>query len=71
MSQTLKSVKKKWKDKRFAAGVDREHVIQVTADFSLVCFDGQLDLWDHVSNVLLAMQAQADVLDLDGRLATV
>ncbi len=68
---TLKSVKKKWKDKRFAAGVEREHVIQVTADFSLVCFEGQLDLWDHVSNVLAAMQAHADVLDLDGRLATV
>ena len=67
----LKSVKKKWKDKRFAAGVDREHVIQVTADFSLVCFDGQLDLWDHVANVLEAMKAQADVLDLDGRLAAV
>ncbi len=65
----LKSVKKKWKDKRFAAGVDREHVIQVTADFSLVCFDGQLDLWDHVNNVLEAMQGQAEVLQLDGRLA--
>lgn len=67
----LKSVKKKWKDKRFAAGVDREHVIAVTADFSLVCFDGKLDLWDHVNNVLEAMKVHADVLDLDGRLATV
>ena len=67
----LKSVKKKWKDKRFAAGVDREHVIEVTADFSLVCFDGQLDLWDHVNNVLEAMKAQADTLDLDGRLAAI
>ena len=61
---TLKSVKNKWKDKRFAAGVDRDHVMQVTADFSLVCFEGRLDLWDHVSNVLAAMQAHADELDL-------
>ena len=66
---TLKSIKKKWKDKRFAAGVDREHVIAVTTDFSLVCYTGDLDLWDHVSNVLTAMQEHAAELELDGRLA--
>lgn len=65
----LKSIRKKWKNVRFAAGVDRDHVIQVTADFSLVCFDGELDLWDHISNVLTAMQNSADLLGLDGRLA--
>lgn len=65
----LKSIKKKWKDRRFAAGVDRDHVETVTADFSRECFGGELDLWTHVSNVLQAMQARADRLALDGRLA--
>lgn len=65
----IKSIKKKWKDRRFAAGVDREHVEEVTADFSRQCFNGELDLWDHVANVLSAMQGEASRLDLDGRLA--
>ncbi len=65
----LKSVRKKWKDRRFAAGVDRDHVAEVTADFSRVCFDGQLDLWTHIGNVLTAMQGDADRLELDGRFA--
>jgi putative nucleotidyltransferase with HDIG domain len=66
---TIKSIRKKWKGRAFAAGVDREHVIEVTADFSRECFDGKLELWDHIGNVLTAMQADADVLELDGRLA--
>jgi putative nucleotidyltransferase with HDIG domain len=66
----LKSIRKKWKDRRFAAGVERDHVIEVTEDFSRVCFDGQLDLWSHIGNVLTAMQGVAEQLDLDGRLAT-
>lgn len=65
----LRSVRKKWKDRRFAAGVDRDHVREVTEDFSRVCFDGQLELWEHIANVLTAMQAVAPSLDLDGRLA--
>ena len=65
----LKSIRKKWKDRRFAAGVDRDHVIEVTDDFSRVCFDGQLALWDHIANVLTAMQSAAAELELDGRLA--
>ncbi len=65
----LSSVKKKWKNRAFAAGVDRDHVEQVTADFSRVCFDGQLDLWQHVGNVLAAMQDAAATLKLDGSLA--
>ncbi len=68
---TLSSVRKKWKDLRFAAGVDRAHVTEVTADFSGVCFANQLDVWTHVGNVLAAMQAEAALLELDGRLATV
>ncbi len=65
----LKSIRKKWKDRRFAAGVDRDHVTEVTADFSRICFDGSLDLWEHIGNVLTAMQASAEALELDGRLA--
>lgn len=62
----LKSVRKKWKDRRFAAGVDRAHVEEVTADFSRVCFDGRLDLWSHIENVMVAMQQRADELGLAG-----
>lgn len=62
----VKSVRKKWKDHRFAAGVDREHVEEAVADFSQVCFDGELDLWQHVATVLEAMQDEAAALGLDG-----
>jgi putative nucleotidyltransferase with HDIG domain len=62
----LSSVRKKWKNRAFAAGVDRDHVEQVTADFSRACFAGQLELWQHVGNVLLAMQDAAAALKLDG-----
>ncbi|HEV7514910.1 MAG TPA: HDIG domain-containing protein [Thermoanaerobaculia bacterium] len=64
----VKSIKKRWKERAFAAGVDREHVEAVTADFSRACFDGKLELWAHVGNVLEAMQGAAADLDLDGRL---
>ncbi|MDT8307312.1 MAG: HDIG domain-containing protein [Anaerolineae bacterium] len=63
----LKSIRKKWKDLRFAAGVDRGHVSEVTDDFSRVCFDGELELWQHVGNVLEAMQGEASALGLDGQ----
>ena len=66
----LKSIRKKWKDRRFAGGVDREHVEQTTADFSRVCFNGELALWDHIRHVLEAMQGQAEKLELDGSLAS-
>jgi len=65
----LKSVRKRWKEKAFAAGVDREEVEIATRDFSDQCFDGQLELWDHGANVLAAMQDAAAALELDGRLA--
>lgn len=66
----LKSIRKKWKDRRFAAGVDRDHVMAVTDDFSQVAFDGGLELWPHIENVLTAMQSAALELELDGRLAS-
>ena len=68
-SVEVKSVQKKWKTPAFAAGVNRAHVEEVTADFSRACFGGQLGLWDHIGNVLEAMQGIAAELDLDGRLA--
>lgn len=66
----LSSARKKWKNRNFAAGVDRDDVETVTADFSRVCFGGELDLWTHIGNVLTAMQRYAPELQLDGRLAT-
>jgi putative nucleotidyltransferase with HDIG domain len=65
----VKSIKRNWKDKLFAAGVDREHVREATEDFSRECFDGELELWEHVGNVLTAMQGAAEDLELDGRLS--
>lgn len=66
---TLRSVRKKWKTSRFAAGVDRDHVAEVTEDFSRECYDGKMDLWTHIGNVLQAMTEDAARLELDGSLA--
>lgn len=66
---TISTIRKKWKDHRFAAGVDRDDVTTVVSDFSRECFGGQLELWEHIGNVLTAMQAAAADLELDGRLA--
>lgn len=65
----VQSIRKKWKDRRFAAGVDREHVTEVTEDFSRECYSNTLELWDHIRNVLTAMQSEAAELELDGRLS--
>jgi len=53
------SVKKKWKDKAFAAGANREEIVKATADFGL-------ELWEHVGNVILAMRKIAPELGLEG-----
>jgi putative nucleotidyltransferase with HDIG domain len=45
----VKSVKKKWKDQRFAAGANREEIAQAVEDF-------EVELWEHVGNVILAMR---------------
>ncbi|MGD2050798.1 MAG: HDIG domain-containing protein [Chloroflexota bacterium] len=66
----LSSIRKKWKDRRFASGVNRSHVEQVTSDFSQKCFEGKLGLWDHIGNVLEAMKSEAQALELDGRMAS-
>jgi len=59
-SVKVKSVKKKWKDRRFAAGVNRE-------DIELGAQELGVDLWEHVGIVLEAMQGIASELELDGR----
>ena len=46
----VKSVKKKWKDKSFAAGANREEIAQAADDFGV-------ELWEHVGNVILAMRS--------------
>jgi len=65
----IKSLRKRWKEKAFARGVNREEAEEAAEDFSRVCFDGKLELWEHVQNVLGAMQGAATELGLDGRLA--
>ena len=45
----VKSVKKKWKDRSFAAGADREEITQAVEDFGM-------ELWEHTTNVILAMR---------------
>lgn len=63
---SLDSVRKKWKDRRFAAGVNRDEVVAITEDFSRECFNGDLELWAHVENVLNAMKGSAAELGLNG-----
>ncbi len=65
----VKSVKRNWKDKHFCAAVDRREVEHDTAAFSEQCFDGKLELWEHVGEVLEAMKDAAETLELDGRMA--
>ena len=61
-SVELKSLKKKFKDKAFARGVNREDVIRGADELGI-------ELWEHVAFVLAAMQADAEKLGLDGSLA--
>lgn len=54
----VKSIKKKWKDKAFAAGVNRAEVEQGTRELGV-------DLWEeHVPTVLKSMQSIAEDLGL-------
>jgi predicted hydrolase (HD superfamily) len=56
----VKSVKKKWKDKSFAAGANREEIEQGAEELGI-------DLWEHVANVIKAMDSIAEELDLAGQ----
>ncbi len=59
----IKSVRKKWKDKAFAAAVNRAEIAAAAESLGV-------DLWEHVGVVLDAMKGVADVIGLDGRLAS-
>jgi len=56
---TASSVKKKWKDRAFAAGANREDIEHATLEFGV-------PLWEHVDNVILAMRRIAPELGLEG-----
>ncbi len=55
----LKSVRKKWKDRAFAAAVNREEIENAAADL-------EVDLNDHIQIVLDAMKSIAPELGLAG-----
>ncbi len=55
------SVKKKWKDKAFAAGANRDEIQKAAAEFGI-------ELWEHVGNVITAMRRIAPELGLVGNI---
>jgi putative nucleotidyltransferase with HDIG domain len=55
------SVKKKWKDKTFAAGANREEIQKAATEFGI-------ELWEHVGNVIQAMRNIAPDLGLVGNI---
>ncbi len=59
---TVQSVRKKWKDKAFAAGVNRAEIEHGAAELGV-------PLEEHIGVVLTARQGIAPELGLDGRLA--
>ena len=59
---SVSSVRKKWKDKAFAAAINRKEIEEFTHELG-----EPLD--EHIGFVLAALQAIAGDLGLDGRLA--
>jgi len=55
------SVRKKWKDKAFAAGANRDEIQKAAAEFGI-------ELWEHVGNVITAMRRIAPELGLVGNI---
>ena len=55
------SVKKKWKDKAFAAGTSRSEMEHAAQEFGI-------ELWEHVANVIKAMRKIAPELGLVGNM---
>ena len=55
----LKSIRKKWKQLSFAAGVDRNLVTKGALALGV-------DLWEHMAFVLDAMQGESEILGLAG-----
>ncbi len=60
---TVRSVRKKWKDKAFAAAINRHEIEEFTAEL------GE-DLDEHIGFVLAALQGVAGDLGLDGSSGT-
>lgn len=56
----VSSVRKKWKDARFAAGANRDEIKQGARELGV-------DLWEHVERVIESMRLVAPELGLDGR----
>ena len=54
----VKSVKKKWKDRSFAAGANRDEIETATQEFGV-------ELWEHVENVIEAMRRIAPELGFE------
>ncbi|NLV74177.1 MAG: HDIG domain-containing protein [Chloroflexi bacterium] len=54
----VSSVKKKWKDKAFARGVNRQDIEQGAQDLGI-------DLQDHIAHVIIALRSIAADLDLN------
>jgi len=54
----VSSVKKKWKDRAFAAGANREEIAKSAEEFGV-------ELWEHVGNVIVAMRPIAVELGLN------
>jgi len=59
MDLKVKSVKKKWKDKSFAAGANRDEIEEGAQEFGI-------ELWEHVGNVIEAMRRIAPEIGLAG-----
>jgi len=59
---TSSSVKKKWKDRAFAAGANREEIARGAEEFGI-------ELWSHVDNVIEAMRSIAPELGLVGNIS--
>ena len=57
---TAGSVRKKWKDARFAAAVNRGEIERGATELGI-------ELWEHVQNVIDAMRSVAPALGLDGQ----
>jgi putative nucleotidyltransferase with HDIG domain len=62
MDVKVRSVRRKWKDRSFAAGVNRQDVEEGAAALGI-------ELGEHIRIVLEALQGIAADLELDGRLA--
>jgi putative nucleotidyltransferase with HDIG domain len=58
-----KSIRKKWKDGRFAANVNREDISEGAEALGI-------ELWEHIGNVLDSMKRIAPALGLEGNSAT-